>query len=134
MSAGALARRRTEAGARIREIVTPEGIPGFTEGLCEFCSYDPEAAQAAFDEWTAAGNSLDGPIPIQFNVDQGHEPVVSIMVDNLSEIGIEAEPDGLIVRGGLFANRVYTVPMDAILEIEPHAELVVLRPDRAVAR
>ena len=75
--------------------VTPEGIPGFTEGLCEYCSYDPEAAQAAFDEWTAAGNSLDGPIPIQFNVDQGHEPVVSIIVDNLSEIGIEAEPDGL---------------------------------------
>lgn len=49
-------------------------------------------------------------------------------------VGDEAEPDGLIVRGGLFANRVYTVPMDAILEIEPHAELVLLRPDRAVAR
>ena len=33
----------------------------------------------------------DGPIPIQFNADAGHEPVVAIIVDNLSQIGIEAE-------------------------------------------
>jgi len=75
--------------------VTPRGIPGFEEGLCEYCSYDPEAAQAAYEEWQAAGNELTGPIPIQFNVDQGHEPVVSIVVDNLDAIGIPAEPDGL---------------------------------------
>ena len=75
--------------------VTPRGIPGFEEGLCEYCSYDPEAAQAAYEEWQAAGNELTEPIPIQFNVDQGHEPVVSIVVDNLDAIGIPAEPDGL---------------------------------------
>ena len=36
--------------------VTPPGTPGFAPDLCDYCSYDPEAAQAAFDEWEAAGN------------------------------------------------------------------------------
>ncbi len=33
----------------------------------------------------------DGPLPIQFNADAGHEPVVALIVDNLAAIGIEAE-------------------------------------------
>jgi ABC-type transport system substrate-binding protein len=70
--------------------ITPPGIPGFEEGLCEYCEYDPEAAQEAFDEWTAAGGELTEPLPIQLNADAGHEPVVQIIVDNLAEIGIEA--------------------------------------------
>jgi oligopeptide transport system substrate-binding protein len=70
--------------------ITPEGIPGFEEGLCEFCAYDVEAAQAAYDEWQGAGNSLTEPLPIQFNADAGHEPVVQIMIDNLDQIGIPA--------------------------------------------
>ena len=70
--------------------VTPEGIPGFRADLCEFCAYDPEAAQAAFDEWTEAGNEQSEPMPIQFNRDAGHEPVAQIMVDNLAAIGIDA--------------------------------------------
>ena len=41
--------------------VTPPGIPGFAENLCDYCAYDPEAAQAAFDEWLAAGNEPDEP-------------------------------------------------------------------------
>ena len=73
--------------------ITPEGIPGFRADLCDYCSYDPEAAQAAFDEWTAAGNEQSEPMPIQFNRDAGHEPVVQIMVDNLAAIGIEAVAD-----------------------------------------
>jgi ABC-type oligopeptide transport system substrate-binding subunit len=75
--------------------ITPAGIPGFEEGLCEFCSYDPEGAQAAFDAWTAAGNSQDGPIKIQVNAGAGHEDVVAIMVDNLAAIGIQAEVEPL---------------------------------------
>ncbi len=73
--------------------ITPPGIPGFQADLCDYCTYDAAAAQAAFDEWTAAGNALDGPLPIQFNADAGHEPVVAIVVDNLAAIGIEAELD-----------------------------------------
>ena len=73
--------------------ITPEGIPGWAPDICDYCAYDPEAAQAAFDEWTAAGNSQDGPLPIQFNSDAGHEPVVQIIIDNLDTIGIEAEAD-----------------------------------------
>ena len=79
--------RRTSTG------ITPPGIPGAEDGLCDYCAYDAEAAQAAFDEWTEAGNSLDAPIQIQFNAGAGHEDVVQIMIDNLSAIGIQAEAE-----------------------------------------
>lgn len=49
-------------------------------------------------------------------------------------IGPEDEPEQLVVRGGLFANRVYTVSVDDVLEIEPRAECIVLRADRHPAR
>jgi oligopeptide transport system substrate-binding protein len=77
--------------------ITPPGIPGFAENLCDYCAYDPDGAQAAYDEWLAAGNEAQ-PIPIQFNADAGHEPVVAIIVDNLAAIGIEAEPDPRITE------------------------------------
>ncbi len=70
--------------------ITPPGIPGFQEGLCDYCAYDPDAAQQAYQEWQDAGNSLDEPLPIQFNADAGHEPVVQIIIDNLDAIGIPA--------------------------------------------
>ncbi len=70
--------------------ITPPGIPGFAEDLCDFCAYDVDAAQAAYEEWQAAGNSLSEPLPIQFNADSGHEPVVQIIIDNLDQIGIPA--------------------------------------------
>jgi ABC-type transport system substrate-binding protein len=73
--------------------VTPPGIPGFQEGLCEYCSYDVAAAQAAFDEWEAAGNAQTEPLKIQVNDDAGHTGVVAIIVDNLAQIGIEAEAE-----------------------------------------
>jgi ABC-type transport system substrate-binding protein len=75
--------------------VTPPGIPGFAEGLCDYCAYDPDAAQQAFDDWKAEGNELTEPIKIQFNLDAGHEPVVDIMIENLAAIGIEAEREGI---------------------------------------
>ncbi len=74
--------------------ITPSGIPGFAPDICDYCAYDPEAAQAAFDQWTEEGGELTEPIPIQFNRDSGHEPVVQIMIDNLAAIGIDAVADG----------------------------------------
>jgi oligopeptide transport system substrate-binding protein len=74
--------------------VTPPGIPGYVPDLCDFCTYDVDAAQAAFDEWTAAGNTLAEPIPIQFNTGAGHENVVQIIIANLEAIGIPAVADG----------------------------------------
>ncbi|HEX8804315.1 MAG TPA: peptide ABC transporter substrate-binding protein [Acidimicrobiales bacterium] len=71
--------------------VVPPGIPGFGEDLCDYCAYDPEAAQQAYDDWKAEGNELTNPIPIQFNADAGHEPVVDIIIDDLDAIGIPAE-------------------------------------------
>jgi ABC-type oligopeptide transport system substrate-binding subunit len=73
--------------------ITPEGIPGWAPDICDYCAYDPEAATAAFEEWEANGGSQDGPLPIQFNADAGHEPVVQIIIDNLAAVGIEAEAD-----------------------------------------
>lgn len=70
--------------------VAPEGLPGFKAGLCKFCAYNKDAAQQAFNDWKAAGNSLSAPIPLQFNAGAGHEPVVAIMVENLKAIGIDA--------------------------------------------
>jgi oligopeptide transport system substrate-binding protein len=73
--------------------ITPPGIPGFEEGLCDYCAYDREAAEQAFADWQAEGNELTEPIRIQYNTGAGHEPVVQIMVDNLREIGIDAEEE-----------------------------------------
>ena len=64
--------------------IAPQGIPGFKPDLCEYCTYDPDAAQAAFDEWTAAGNVLSEPLPIQFNAGGGHGDVVQLIIDNLA--------------------------------------------------
>jgi oligopeptide transport system substrate-binding protein len=75
--------------------VTPPGIPGFAEDLCDDCLYDPEAAQANFEEWQAAGNELTEPLRIQYNLGAGHENVVAIMIDNLAAIGIEAVEEGI---------------------------------------
>jgi hypothetical protein len=49
-------------------------------------------------------------------------------------VGPEGEPKVLLVRGGLFAKRVYEVPMDDVLEIEPRAERIRLRMGRNTAR
>ena len=38
------------------------------------------------------------------------------------------------MRGGLFANRVYSIRVEAIEEIEPRAERVLVRTDREPAR
>jgi len=70
--------------------VTPEGIPGWTEGICDYCGYDLDAAKAKYQEWLDAGNTQSEPIPVQFNADAGHEPVVAIMVDNMKAAGIDA--------------------------------------------
>ena len=99
--------------------IIPPGVPGYTEGICEFCVYDPDAATAAYEEWQADGNELTEPIKIQLNAGAGHEDVVATIVSNLTEIGIlaEAEPldnttyfsqlsDGacVICRSGWFAD------------------------------
>lgn len=75
--------------------VTPPGIPGFGEDLCDDCLYDPELAQENFEAWQAEGNELTEPIRIQYNLGAGHENVVAIMIDNLAEIGIEAVEEGI---------------------------------------
>lgn len=73
--------------------IIPPGVPGFTEDICEYCTYDLEAAKEHLAAWKAAGNSQTEPIKIQLNADAGHEPVVNVIIDNLREAGIEAVAD-----------------------------------------
>lgn len=73
---------------------TPPGVPGFEEGLCEFCAYDPEQATTLVGEWEAEGGTLDQPITINFNAGAGHEDVVAIVQQNLQAIGLDATLDG----------------------------------------
>jgi oligopeptide transport system substrate-binding protein len=73
--------------------VTPPGIPGFKEGICKYCSYDKDAAQKAFDDWKAAGNSLTGPITLDYNTGGSHQDVVAIVQENLKAIGIDSTPN-----------------------------------------
>lgn len=83
-------------GSRITSTgIVPPGIPGFEEGICEYCAYDAEQAQTLFDEWVAEGGEQAEPLPIQFNADAGHEDVVAIMIDNLDAIGIQAVAEPL---------------------------------------
>ncbi|MGH3043782.1 MAG: hypothetical protein ACRDM2_03555 [Gaiellaceae bacterium] len=58
------------------------------------------------------------------------------VVDEDQRLGFvdEDEPEELVVRGGLFANRTYRISVEAVLTIEPRTERVVLRPDRELAR
>ena len=73
--------------------LTPPGIPGATQGLCDYCTYDPDAARAAFGAWQEAGNSQREPLPIQFNANSGFEGLVQIVIDDLARVGIRAVAD-----------------------------------------
>jgi hypothetical protein len=45
-------------------------------------------------------------------------------------LGGEDEPMALVVRGGLFANRVYRIRLDAIRAIEPRTRRIVVHLER----
>jgi oligopeptide transport system substrate-binding protein len=77
-------------GRTVSNGVTPEGIPGWGPDLCDICTYDPEAAEASYQEWLDAGNELTAPLQLQFNTGQNHDQVAAIVIDNLADIGIEA--------------------------------------------
>jgi oligopeptide transport system substrate-binding protein len=74
----------------VSDAVTPEGIPGWGPDLCDICAYDPEGAEASYQEWLDAGNELTEPLQIQFNTGQNHDQVAAIVIDNLAAIGIDA--------------------------------------------
>jgi oligopeptide transport system substrate-binding protein len=86
------------AGARENATgIAPKGIPGYkAEGQCDYCELDVEGARDAFQQWQDEGNSLSGPIRIQHESGiQLQADIVQIMIDNLDEVGIEAEAEPL---------------------------------------
>ena len=80
-------------GARVISTgITPPGIPGFKADLCKYCKTDPTEAKKLFDEWTADGGSVTGPIKISFNSGGGHEDVAAIMQANVkAALGIDLQ-------------------------------------------
>lgn len=69
--------------------VTPPGIPGFQENLCEACGGGMEVAQGYLDEYLAGGGEIPTDISLTFNAGAGHEDVAAIVQQNLADLGIE---------------------------------------------
>jgi oligopeptide transport system substrate-binding protein len=76
--------------------LVPPGIPGYAEGLCEYCDLDVERAKELYEEWKAEGNELTDPIRIDFNSGGSHEDVAAIIQANVKDnLGIEMELGGV---------------------------------------
>jgi ABC-type transport system substrate-binding protein len=70
--------------------VTPPGIPGFEAGLCgQNCTYDADEAKKLVKEWGKADDME--PIKLQFNLGGDHEPVMTIVEENLKAAGLKVE-------------------------------------------
>jgi ABC-type transport system substrate-binding protein len=69
-------------------LVSPN-FDGYREGVCEFCVYDPEAAQQLLEE---AGGWQGGTLRLEANAGAGHEDWLQAVGDQLREnLGIEYE-------------------------------------------
>src|SRR3546814_14342941 len=55
--------------------IVHEGIPGWTEGICEFCAYDLDADKATYHELVDACNTHTGPSAVQCNPAAIQDPV-----------------------------------------------------------
>ncbi len=72
--------------------ITPPGIPGFEEDLCDYCAYDPDQAKTLYDEWEADGGSLSEPVRLDYNEGGGHGDVAQIIQANLkATLGLDAD-------------------------------------------
>lgn len=85
--------RKVYEGVRaISTGITPPGIPGFENDLCEYCGTDAEKAKELFKKWEDAGGKLTTPIKLSLNAGGGHEDVFQIIQANLKDVlGIESE-------------------------------------------
>ena len=69
-------------------LVSP-GFDGYREGVCEFCTFDPERAQQLLEE---AGGWQGGTLILEANAGAGHEDWLQAVGDQLREnLGIEYE-------------------------------------------
>lgn len=78
--------------------IVPPGIPGYKDGLCEYCSYDVEKAKEHLAKWEAAGNKVSDlkPIKLNFNSGGSHTDVATIIQANLKDnLGITTELAGV---------------------------------------
>jgi oligopeptide transport system substrate-binding protein len=62
-------------------------VEGYREGICEYCTFDPEAASALLDE---AGFDRSQPVELWFNAGAGHETWIEAVGNQLREnLGVE---------------------------------------------
>jgi ABC-type transport system substrate-binding protein len=82
--------------ALVADGITPPGVPGYAEGACSRCVYDPEQARADVAEWRGQGNELDRPLRVQSPAEPGSsDPAAAAIVENLTEVGLDAVEEPL---------------------------------------
>lgn len=78
---------------------TPPGVPGYKAGLDQFPDRDVAKAKTLLAEWeTATGKKAADlpPIRIQYGSGAGHNNNAQIIEQNMSEIGIKTQDDGMV--------------------------------------
>jgi oligopeptide transport system substrate-binding protein len=85
--------------------ITPNGIPGFKAGICNYCKFDLPKAKALLAEWQAAGNKLQT-ITIDYNTAASQADVVAIVQQNLKDLGLDVKTNPVSVKyyGTMAAN------------------------------
>lgn len=76
--------------------VTPPSILGYRPGISQYADRDPARARQLLAEWEQATGNRAGslaPIKLNFGGGAGHEPVATIIQQNLQDIGIRADLD-----------------------------------------
>jgi ABC-type transport system substrate-binding protein len=64
-------------------------VPGYEAGSCEYCTYDPEAAKALYDQ---SGGLPDDTLELFFNADAGHEAWMEAVANQwFNNLGIEVK-------------------------------------------
>ncbi len=84
-----------DGGRTVGTSITPPGIPGFEEDLCDFCGFDLDAAKAKLAEFQAEGGTIPEGIKLVFNAGAGHEDVAAIYQQNLEALGVTVTQEPL---------------------------------------
>lgn len=76
--------------------IAPPGIRGYKPGISQYATRDLARARRLLGEWEqATGRQAPGlpPIRLSFNSGAGHEPVATIIQQNLADLGIRSDLD-----------------------------------------
>ncbi|MGH9278961.1 MAG: peptide ABC transporter substrate-binding protein [Acidimicrobiales bacterium] len=81
--------------------ITPPGILGYRPGIARYASLDLTRAKQLLGEWEQATGKKAADLPtikLNFGAGAGHEPVATIIQQNLRDLGIRSDLDPLESR------------------------------------